>query len=95
MDVHAGVLRGLPAGATLVSGSAFCPIESFRIGRQVVTLQGHPEFTVPFITHWIRYCAPTEQAAVKAAALATLAHYESEGVRMARWMVEMLCPAER
>jgi hypothetical protein len=60
-----------------------------------VTLQGHPEFTVPFISHWIRDCAPTEQAAVKAAALTTLAHYENEGVRMARWMVEMLCPAER
>lgn len=58
--------------ATLVSGSEFCPVESYRIGKQILTFQGHPEFTNAFIRHWIVDCAPDELQEVKDAALHSL-----------------------
>lgn len=86
-DHHDQVVR-LPHSAACVSGSDFCGIESFRIGRQVVTLQGHPEFTTPFIRHWIEDCAPDEPEQVKADALASLSQLKNEGVRMAEFLLD-------
>lgn len=86
---HDQVVR-LPQGATLVSGSDFCPIESFSIGHQVATLQGHPEFSNAFITHWITHCAPDEPAELKRRALESLTTHENQGVRMARWLLHTL-----
>lgn len=41
---HDQVLK-LPDGAERLSGSEFCPVESFGIGNKVLCFQGHPEFT--------------------------------------------------
>ncbi|MDD7251602.1 MAG: hypothetical protein PUH21_06285 [Prevotellaceae bacterium] len=87
-DHHDQVIQ-LPQEAIRVSGSNFCPIESFRIGHRVVTLQGHPEFTVAFISHWIQDCAPQESAQVKCRAMKSLSGYEPQGVKMARWLLAM------
>jgi GMP synthase-like glutamine amidotransferase len=42
---HQDQVTRLPAGAALVARSAFCPNAMFRIGDQVLTFQGHPEFS--------------------------------------------------
>ncbi len=84
---HHDQVVGLPARATLTMGSVFCPIDGFRIGRQVLTLQGHPEFTNEFIAHWVTDCAPDEPADVKLAALQSLGLLPNQGVEAARLML--------
>lgn len=34
----------IPSGAEILSGSEFCPVESFKIGRKALAFQGHSEF---------------------------------------------------
>lgn len=84
---HHDQVATLPHGATLVSTSSFCPNESFRIGRQVLTFQGHPEFTNDFIRHWIEDCAPDEPEQVKATALHSLENLENQGTAVAGWLL--------
>lgn len=86
-DHHDQVVR-LPEEAVLVSGSDFCPADSFRIGSQVLTFQGHPEFSNAFITHWVNDCAPDEPAAVKEAALGSMKTLDNEGVKVAGWILQ-------
>lgn len=86
-DHHDQVVR-LPKGSILVSGSDFCPFESFRIGMQVLTFQGHPEFSNDFIRHWINDCAPDEPEAVKAKALRSMDSMENQGSLVASWMLK-------
>ena len=37
-----------PPAATVLAGSAFCPIGMMEIGEHILTLQSHPEMTKPF-----------------------------------------------
>lgn len=46
---HRDQVIALPRGATLIASSTFCPYAAFRIGRQVLALQGHPEFTRAYL----------------------------------------------
>lgn len=85
---HHDLVARLPHAAACVSGSECCAIDSFRIGRQVVTLQGHPEFTTPFIRHWIEDCAPDEPERVKEDALDSLSQGKNDGVRMAEFLLD-------
>ena len=41
---HQDQVFALPAGATLLASSAFCPIAAFRLGQNVICVQAHPEF---------------------------------------------------
>lgn len=84
---HHDQVMGLPVEATTTMTSEFCPVDGFRIGRQVLTLQGHPEFTNEFITHWIIDCAPDETTDVKREALLSLSQLRNQGVEAARMML--------
>jgi GMP synthase-like glutamine amidotransferase len=42
---HQDQVRRLPAGAELLSSSAFCVNGSYQLGEHILCFQGHPEFT--------------------------------------------------
>lgn len=42
---HQDQVLALPQGAELYASSAFCPLAGFTWRDQVITIQGHPEFT--------------------------------------------------
>ncbi|MDT0276254.1 glutamine amidotransferase [Blastococcus goldschmidtiae] len=44
---HKEACRVLPPSATLLAGSAGCPVQMFRVGRNVYATQFHPELDVP------------------------------------------------
>ena len=44
--VHQEQVQRLPPGAELLGGNDFCPIGFYAIGDQVLSIQGHPEFTL-------------------------------------------------
>ena len=43
---HKEAIRSLPDGATVLASSAACPVQAFRIGRNVYATQFHPELDV-------------------------------------------------
>lgn len=43
---HKEAVTRLPAGAALLAGSATCPVQAFRLGRNVYATQFHPELDV-------------------------------------------------
>ena len=42
---HQDQVTELPNDAQILYGSAFCNVGAYRIGKQVLSFQGHPEFT--------------------------------------------------
>lgn len=63
-----------------------CRYEGFRIGRHILTFQGHPEFTVDYERHLILNHAEDEDDAVKQRALETLEEMEPQGKTVAEFL---------
>lgn len=85
---HHDQVMQLPDGAIPLATSDFCRYEGFRIGRHILTFQGHPEFTVDYERHLILNHAENEDDAVKQRALETLEEMEHQGEVVARYLVE-------
>jgi len=45
---HQDQVVAAPPGAKLLAEDSFCPFQMLQIGNSVLTLQGHPEFSVEF-----------------------------------------------
>lgn len=87
---HHDQVMALPPDATLCATSDFCEIESFRIGHQVVTFQGHPEFTVAYSRHLLINCSDDIEEAVRLNALRTLDNMTPQGIAAARYTLDLL-----
>ena len=87
---HHDQVTVLPQGATLCATSDFCKNESFRIGRQVVTFQGHPEFTVAYSRHLLINCSDDVEPSVRDVALRSLDALVPQGAEAARFAIDLL-----
>ena len=71
---HKEAISRLPAHATLLASSATCPVQAFRIGRNVYATQFHPELDVQGLCtridvyKYAGYFKPEEADALKAKA---------------------------
>lgn len=78
---HKEAIRRLPAHATLLASSATCPVQAFRIGRNVYATQFHPELdaqglrTRIDVYKYAGYFKPEEADALKAEAAGTDVRY--------------------
>jgi GMP synthase (glutamine-hydrolysing) len=45
LSSHQDQVQAPPPGAEIIAQSDFCPIAGMTLGRHILTLQGHPEFT--------------------------------------------------
>ena len=45
LSSHKDQVEELPGGASIFARNDFCPISGFTMGANVMTLQGHPEFS--------------------------------------------------
>ena len=87
---HHDQVMALPPDAVLCATSDFCKNESFRIGRQVITFQGHPEFTVAYSRHLlINHCDDLDEA-VRQQALSSLDGPQPQGSVAARFALDLL-----
>lgn len=87
---HHDQVVSLPQEAVLCATSGFCCNESFRIGHQVVTFQGHPEFTVAYSRHLlINHCDDVDMA-VRQAALQSLDTLTHQGPAATRYALNVL-----
>lgn len=87
---HHDQVLTLPEGAVLCATSDFCHNESFRIGNQVVTFQGHPEFTVAYSRHLLNNHCDDVDEAVRQAALQSLDRLTPQGPEAARYALDLL-----
>lgn len=87
---HHDQVISLPREAVLCATSDFCKNESFRIGRQVITFQGHPEFTVAYSRHLLTNCSDDLDEAVRLNALRSLDEMEPMGPAAARYALNLL-----
>ncbi len=77
---HKEAVRELPGHATLLASSPSCPVQAFRIGRNVYATQFHPELDVPGLCLRIEtyrhagYFAPHEMETVLAIARSGTVH---------------------
>ena len=87
---HNDQVVSLPQDSMLCATSDFCRNESYRIGNQVITFQGHPEFTVDYSRHLLMNCCDDEDEAVRCRALQTLEELTPQGDIAARFALDLL-----
>ena len=86
---HQDQVTRLPAGARIVSGDAFCPHAAFTMGDQLLSIQGHPEFTPAYADNLYEVMADRVGRDLSDQARASLKH-RNDGQLMASWMVRVL-----
>ena len=87
---HNDQVMTLPQDAVRCATSDFCRNESFRIGHQVLTFQGHPEFTVAYSRHLLLNCCDDVDEAVRRAALQSLDQLTPQGPQANRYTLDLL-----
>lgn len=85
---HHDQVTRLPERAVPLATSDFCRYEGFRIGRHILTFQGHPEFTVDYERHLILNHAENEDDTVKRRALESLETIEHQGKMVAEFLLD-------
>jgi GMP synthase (glutamine-hydrolysing) len=84
---HKEAISDLPGHATLLASSASCPVQAFRIGRNVYATQFHPELDVAGLRtridvyRYAGYFAPEEADELKADAARTNVVHPPEVLR--------------
>jgi len=87
---HQDQVMRAPAEANVIASNNHCDIAGMRIGNNVLTFQGHPEFIPDYsraIMHFRRPMIGDERVNEGLASLETNQH---QGDRVARWLVDFL-----
>lgn len=106
MAAHNEQVTQPPPGAQVLSGSDFCRIGSFSVGRHIFTTQYHPEMSPRFMHALLSHldalaaCGKVIDAATVQAARQSLASIDgaqhgpiTDAQVLAQWMVQFLEPA--
>ena len=83
--IHQDQVVTLPAEATRFCGDDFCPYGGFTIGNHIITIQGHPEFTVDYMKLLLPHIQDSFTDDAFADAMQTL-NAEEEGAIFAQWI---------
>ena len=87
---HQDQVMQLPAEAQRLAGNEFCPNGMFIIGRQVLGVQAHPEFTEPIMRKAIDALSSQMEPQRLQAIEAAIAQRETDSPVMAQWIVNFL-----
>jgi GMP synthase-like glutamine amidotransferase len=82
---HQDQVLALPAGATLLARSDFCPVAAYAVGDHVFCVQPHPEFVEAYSAYLLEKRREAVGAQRHATALADLAQ-PHDGLHVARFM---------
>lgn len=82
----------LPAGATLLASSGFCPIAAYSIGQQVLCFQGHPEFIPEYAQALLNMRQSNFDAERYQQAIDSL-RAPHQGIMTAQWMLRFVAQA--
>ncbi len=77
-------------GSVVLAGSDFCPIGMCVVDQHIFTVQGHPEFTKPYLRALIADRRSLLGATVYERALQSLEQREADAALMAEWIVSFI-----
>jgi len=86
---HQDQVFELPAGATLLAGSEFCPVAAYAVAEQVFCVQAHPEFVPDYSAYLLNKRRALLGEEKYAAGMAGLAQGH-EGLAVARMMLAFI-----
>jgi GMP synthase-like glutamine amidotransferase len=89
---HQDQVTRLPAGATLLASSGFCPIAAYSIGQQVLCFQGHPEFVPEYAQALLNMRQSNFDAERYQQAIDSL-RAPHQGIMTAQWMLRFVAQA--
>jgi len=89
LSSHKDQVTQLPVGARVILSSDSCPVAGFVIGQQVMTVQGHPEFTRDYAEELMRKRAPVIGDETFHAGIASL-QQETDEIVTAVWILNFL-----
>jgi len=87
---HHDQVTRLPEGATVLASSPFCRYEALRIGHNIYSFQGHPEYTPEYELHLLRLHADNEDPEVKRRATISIEQQTHQGAIIAAFLLEQL-----
>lgn len=90
---HQDQVTQLPDNARLIAGNDFCPNGMFQLGDNILTIQGHPEFSKPYAEVMMQYRADIIGATTFKEGIESL-QKTVDDLTIARWFVEFLKPKE-
>ena len=82
---HQDQVQSMPAGATLLARSEFCPIAAYAVDDNVFCIQPHPEFVEDY-SAWILQKRPGSVAAERHATVRAEMALPHDGLDVARYM---------
>lgn len=81
----------IPAvGSEILAGNEFCPIGMCKIGRQVLTVQGHPEFSVAYGRTLVGSREELYEPAHFHAAMASFDKEQNDCLVIAKWIIDFI-----
>ena len=83
---HQDQVLTLPPGAETLLSNDFCRYAAFHIPRNVLAIQGHPEFTIEYANDLLKIREDNLPADDVARARESLSQLSPQGVRVANWM---------
>lgn len=86
---HRDQVVDLPGEAIRLAGSEFCPNAAMAIGKNVLSFQGHPEFTVDYFRRLIRRRRDQIGEHQYRAALASLEQVQNHS-QIGRWLLNFI-----
>jgi len=86
---HQDQVTRLPDGAERIAGSDFCENSMFQMGKNILTIQGHPEFSKAYSRTMMQYREQKIGADKLAAGLDSLTKPVDDGL-IAQWMLAFL-----
>lgn len=89
---HQDQVTKLPETAELIAGNTFCPYGMFKLGDNILAMQGHPEFSKAYSKALMHYREENIGTDVLQEGIRSLQKSTDEEV-MAQWMIRFLSPA--
>lgn len=87
--MHADQVQRVPAESVVLAAAPHCPVAMFRVGRTMLGIEGHPEFSSRYVEALLRERKDRIGRDRTEAALASLSQKADDGV-VARWMANFL-----
>ena len=87
--MHADQVQRLPSGSVVLASARHCPVAMFRVGRTMLGIEGHPEFSADYVEALLKERKERIGAAQTDAALESLSQKADDSL-VARWMANFL-----
>jgi hypothetical protein len=87
--MHADQVQRLPPESVVLAAAPHCPIAMFRVGENMLGIEGHPEFPAPYVEALVTSRRERIGEERSQAAIASLDEKTDDAI-VARWIANFL-----